>query len=142
MSDLSVQAIKTLNKIELKLELKNRGLDGQGKKEDLVNRITKAIIEIPSNSDRHECTTESDNISVEPVKEIFTDMFLKQKQKILDIVQRGAAYTNSRIDRLTQEIKDNNTRLDMLRKEKDELKLSVEASQEMMEKKLKKLKAK
>ena len=69
-------------------------------------------------------------------------MFLKQKQKILDIVQRGAAYTNSRIDRLTQEIKDNNTRLDMLRKEKDELKLSVEASQEMMEKKLKKLKAK
>ena len=60
MSDLSVQAIKTLNKNELKLELKNRGLDGQGKKEDLVNRITKAIIEIPSNSDRHECTTESD----------------------------------------------------------------------------------
>ena len=142
MSDLSVQAIKTLNKTELKLELKNRGLDGQGKKEHLVNRITKAIIEIPSNSDRQECTTESDNISVEPVKEIFTDMFLKQKQKILDIVQRGAAYTNSRIDRLTQEIKDNNTRLDMLRKEKDELKLSVEASQEMMEKKLKKLKAK
>ena len=32
MSDLSVQAIKTLNKNELKLELKNRGLDGQGKK--------------------------------------------------------------------------------------------------------------
>ena len=32
MLDLSVQAIKTLNKKELKLELKNRGLDGQGKK--------------------------------------------------------------------------------------------------------------
>ena len=95
MSDLSVQAIKTLNKNELKLELKNRGLDGQGKKEDLVNRLTKAIIEIPSNPDKHECTTESANISVELVKEIFTDMFLKQEQKILDIVQRGAAYTNS-----------------------------------------------
>ena len=59
MSDLSVQAIKTLNKNELKLELKNRGLDGQGKKEDLVNRLTKVIIEIPSNPDMHECTTES-----------------------------------------------------------------------------------
>ena len=40
-------SIKTLNKNELELELKNRGLDGQGKKEDLVNRLTKAIIEIP-----------------------------------------------------------------------------------------------
>ena len=85
MSDLSVQAIKTLNKNELTLELKNRGLDGQGKKEDLVNRLTKAIIEIPSNADKHECTTESVNISVEIVKEIFTDTFLKQEQKTLDI---------------------------------------------------------
>ena len=76
------------------------------------------------------------------MKEIFTDIILKQEQKVLDIVQRGAADTNSRIDRLTQEIKDNNTRLDVLRKEADELKLSVETSQEMMEKKLKKLKAK
>ena len=65
-------------------------------------------------------------------------MFLKQEQKIHDIVQRGAADTNSRIDRLTQEIKDNNTRLDVLRKETDELKLSVEASQEMFEKKFEK----
>ena len=63
MRDLSVQAIKTLNKNELKLELKNRGLDGQGKKEDLVNRLTKAIIEIPSNPDKHDYTTESANIS-------------------------------------------------------------------------------
>ena len=141
MLDLSVQAIKTLNKNELKLELKNRGLDGQGKKEDLVNRLTKAIIEIPSNPDKHECTTESANISVELVKEIFTDIILKQ-QKVLDIVQRGAADTNFRIDRLTQEIKDNNTRLDVLIKETDELKLSAEGSQEMMGKKLKKLKAK
>ena len=76
------------------------------------------------------------------MKEIFTDIILKQEQKVLDIVQRGAADTNSRIDRLTQEIKDNNTRLDVLIKETDELKLSAEGSQEMMGKKLKKLKAK
>ena len=142
MSDVSVQAIKTLNKNELKLELQNRGLDGQGKKEGLVNRLTKAIIEIPSNPDMHKCTTESANISVEPVKEIFTDMFLKQEQKILDIVQCGVADTNSQIDRLTQEIKDNNIRLDMLRNETDELKLSVEASQEMMGKKFEKAEGK
>ena len=129
MSDLSVQAVKILNKHELKLELVNRGLDGQEKNEDLVNRLTKAISEITNDAEKHEFTTESANISVELVKEIFTDMFLKQEQKILDIVQRGAADTNSRIDRLTREIKDNNTRLDVLRKETDELKVSVEASQ-------------
>ena len=43
--------------------------------------LTKAIIEIPSNPDRDECTKESANISVELVKEIFTDIFLKQEQK-------------------------------------------------------------
>ena len=60
-------------------------------------------------------------------------MFLKQEQKTLDIVQLWPADIKSRIDWITQEIKDNNTRLDVLRKETDELKLSVEASQEMIE---------
>ena len=60
-------------------------------------------------------------------------MFLKQEQKTLDIVQLWAADIKSRIDWITQEIKDNNTRLDVLRKETDELKLTVEASQEMIE---------
>ena len=69
-----------------------------GKKRRLVNRLTKALIEIPSNADKHECTTESANISVELVKEIFTDMFGKQEQKILQIVQSGAADTNSQTD--------------------------------------------
>ena len=52
-------------------------------------------------------------------------MFLKQEQKILDILQRGAADTNSGIDQLTQEIQGNNTKLHVLRKETDELNLSI-----------------
>ena len=63
---------------------------GRGK-EDLVNRLTKAVIEIPSNADKHK----SANISVELIKDIFTDMFLQQEQKLLDIVLRGVADTNS-----------------------------------------------
>ena len=66
-------------------------------------------------------------------------MFLKQEQKILDIVQPGAADTNSWIDQFTQEIEDNNTRLDVPRKETDKLKLSVE---EMTEKKIEKAEGK
>ena len=50
-------------------------------------------------------------------------MFLKQDQKVLDIFQHGVADTDSQIDWLTQEIKDNNTRLDVLRKETDELEI-------------------
>ena len=41
---------------------------GRGKNQDLVNRLTEAIIEIPSDSKKHEFTTESPNISVELVK--------------------------------------------------------------------------
>ena len=69
-------------------------------------------------------------------------MFLKQEQQILDIVQCGTADTNSRRDPLIREIKDNNIRLDVLRKETGELKLSVEASQEMMEKNMEKAEGK
>ena len=76
------------------------------------------------------------------MEEIFTNMFLKQEQKILDIVQRGAADTNSRIDRLTQANKDNSTILGALRKETDELKFSVEASQEMIERNFEKAEGK
>ena len=129
MSDLSVRSTETLNKHELKSELTNRVFDGQGKKGDLVNRLTKAISEIPR---------EGADISVELVKSSFTDMFLKQEQKILDIIQHWEADTNSQIDWLTQEIKDNNTRSDVLIKETDEIKLSIEVSQDMMEKKIEK----
>ena len=69
-------------------------------------------------------------------------MFRKQEQKILQIVQNGAADTNSQIDQVTQEIKDNNTRINVIGKETDELKLSVEASQEMMDKKIEKAEGK
>ena len=78
MSNLSVQSIRKLNKRQWKLELTNRALDGQGQKADLVNRLTNTITEIPSNSEKHEFTTENANISVEVVKEILTNMFLKQ----------------------------------------------------------------
>ena len=43
---------------------------------------------------------------------------------------------------MTQEIKDNNTKLDVLRKETDELKLCAKASHKMMEKKTEKAEGK
>ena len=50
MSNLSIQTIKTLNKYELKLQRIRLGLDEQGKREDLVKRLTKAISEITNDA--------------------------------------------------------------------------------------------
>ena len=58
----------TVKKHESKLELANRGLNGQGKKEDLVNRLTKSISEILDNAEKHEFTAEGATISAEIVK--------------------------------------------------------------------------
>ena len=79
---------------------------------------------------------------MELLKEIFTDIFVKQEHKILGIILIGTADTNSRRDRLIQAIKDNSTRLDVLRKELDELKLSIEASLQMIENKIDKSESK
>ena len=53
-------------------------------------------------------------------------MFLNQELKILDTDRKWTAGTNSRIDRLTHEIKGNSTRLDEVTKEIDKLKVSIE----------------
>ena len=54
------------------------------------------------------------------VKYIFTVMFQKQEQKVLDIIQNGSADTSSQIDRITQG--DSNTTLDVSSKEAAKLK--------------------
>ena len=43
MTKLSEGSIKNLNKNELKIEFINRGFGTQGKKEVLLNRLSKAI---------------------------------------------------------------------------------------------------
>lgn len=70
-----------------------------------------------NDAEKREFSTETVNISIELVKEVFIDLFLKQEQNILDIVQNRTPDTNSRIGWLTQEIKNSNTRLDVLLKE-------------------------
>ena len=54
----------------------------------------------------------------------------------------GATDAKSQIDWSTQEIKYDSTRLDVLWKERDILRLSIEPSQEMMENKIEKTEGK
>ena len=151
MTELSHESIKNLNKNELKIELTNRGLGTQGTKEVLLNRLLKAIqdmdtriTESKSRNKANEMEKITSNISdasvsIELVKEIFTNMFKEQEEKLLNIVRNGISDTNARLDRLTQEISDNNIKLNDLSKETDDLKLSIETSQEITDEKFKEI---
>ena len=53
----------------------------------------------------------------------------------MNILRNGISDTNAPLDRLTQEISDNNIKLNDLSKETDYLKLSIETSQEITDEK-------
>ena len=79
------------------------------------------------------------SISIELVKEMFTNMFKEQKDKLLNIGRNGLSDTNVRLHRLTQEISDSNIKLNDLIKKSDELKLRIEISQDITDKKFKEI---
>ena len=57
----------------------------------------------------------------------------------MNIVRNGISNTKARLDWLSQEISDNNIKLNALRKETDDLKLSLETSQEISNNKVKEI---
>ena len=73
------------------------------------------------------------------IKELFTEMFKAQEETIRKIVSSCNSDTIVRLDRLSQEIQDNNERLEKLNKETVDLKISLETSQELFEKKFQKV---
>ena len=151
MTELSHESIKNLNKDELKIELTNRGLGTQGTKYFLLNRLSKAMQDMDTRNRESESrnkanemekstsNTRDASVSIELVKEIFTNLFKEQEEKLLNIVRNGISDTNAYLDRLTQEISDNNIKLNDLSKETDDLKLSIETSQEITDEKFKEI---
>ena len=57
----------------------------------------------------------------------------------MNIVRNGISNTKARLDWLSQGISDNNIKLNALRKETDDLKLSLETSQEISNNKVKEI---
>ena len=57
----------------------------------------------------------------------------------MNIVRNGISETNAHLVWLTQEISDNNIKLNDLSKETDDLKLSIETSQEITDEKFKEI---
>ena len=137
MSASSQESIKHLTKSELKTELTKRGLTSNGRKDDLLKRLTETLNEQSKKVDKTE--KQLQNISIETIKELFIEMFKAQEETIRKIVSSCNSDTIMRLDRLSEEIQDNNERLEKLNKETVDLKISLETSQEIFEKKFQKV---
>ena len=137
MSASSQESIKHLTKSEIKTELTKRGLPSNGRKDDLLKRLTETLNEQSKKVDKTE--KQLQNISIETIKELFIEMFKAQEETIRKIVSSCNSDTIMRLDRLSEEIQDNNERLEKLNKETVDLKISLETSQEIFEKKFQKV---
>ena len=129
MSAISQERIKHLAKSELKTELTEQGLP--------LKRLTETLNKESNMVDETE--KHFKNSSIEMIKELFTEMFNVQEETIRKIVSFCSSDTIVRLDRLSQEIQDNNERLEKLNKETADLKISLETSQEIFEKKFQKV---
>ena len=149
MTELSNESIKILNKNELKIELTNRGLGMQGTTEVLLNRLLEAIQDMDTRNresesrwnemEKNTSNTSDASVSIELVKEIFTNMFKNKKKNFWILSEMVFQNTNARLDQLTQEMSDNNIKLNDLSKETDDLTLSIETSQEITNEKFKEI---
>ena len=137
MSASSQESIKHLTKSELKTELTKRGLPSNGRKDDLLKRLTETLNE--QSKKVYKTEKQLQNISIETIKELFIEMFKTQEETIRKIVSSCNSDTIMRLDGLSEEIQDNNERLEKLNKETVDLKISLETSQEIFEKKFQKV---
>ena len=137
MSALSQESIKPLTKSELKTELTKRGLPLNSRKDDLLKGLTETLKEESNKVDETEKHLQ--NISIETIKGLFIEMFKAQEETIRKIVSSYNSDTIVRLDRLSEEIQDNKERLEKVNKEAVDLKISLETSQEIFEKKFQKV---
>ena len=91
MSEITVDAVKKLNMAELKSELSKRGLSVNGKKEELLKRLTEAIRELHSKSIDNNKLKEPDTpLNKENltglIKEILKEEFAKQEKSISSLI--------------------------------------------------------
>ena len=137
MSALSQESIKPLTKSELKTELTKRGLPLNSRKDDLLKGLKETLKEESNKVDETEKHLQ--NISIETIKGLFIEMFKAQEETIRKIVSSYNSDTIVRLDRLSEEIQDNKERLEKVNKEAVDLKISLETSQEIFEKKFQKV---
>ena len=92
MSALSQENIKHSTKSELKTELTKRGWPlNSKKKDDLLKGLTETLNEESTKADETEKHLQ--NISIEMIKELFTEMFKAQEETIRKVVSSCSSDT-------------------------------------------------
>ena len=81
----------------------------------------------------------NDVITIDTIKSIFQEMFQQQEKVLIETVNSASLVTNQRIDRLSSDITVNSEKLIKLANDVSDVQLSIEASQEMIVKKIKKI---
>ena len=94
------------------------------KENKIINRPSAAKNSYSTVSDDNtdDFSINNDLLTIDSVKEIFKEMFKEQQNALVNIVSENTT-------KLTMEIKDNNDQLNNIMKETDDLKLSIEAYQ-------------
>ena len=77
-------------------------------------------------------------ITIDAIKSIFQEMFQQQEQVLIETVNSASLVTNQRIDKLSSDITINNEKPIKLANDISNVQLSIEASQELIEEKIKK----
>ena len=93
---------------------------------------TKDVVEMEHNS--------NDIITFDAIKSIFQEMIQQQEKVLIETVNSVSLVANQRIDKLSSDITINNEKLIKLANDVIDVELSIEASQETIEEKIKKLK--
>ena len=82
----------------------------------------------------------NDVITIDTIKSIFQETFQQQEKVLIETVNSTSLVTNQSIDKLSSDITVNNEKLIKLANDLSDVQLSIEASYEMIDKKIKKLK--
>ena len=78
-------------------------------------------------------------ITIDTIISIFQEMFQQQEKVLIETVNSASLVTNQRIDKLSSDVTVNNEKLIKLAIDVNDVQLSIEASQEMIEEKIKKI---
>ena len=79
-------------------------------------------------------------ITIDTIKSIFQEIIQQQEKVLIETVNSASLMTNQRIDKLSSDITVHNEKLIKLANAVSDVQLSIEASQGMIEEKVKKMK--
>ena len=89
------------------------------------------------NAAKDEKENESQVITMAMIKSLFHELFEEEEEaKLAETIKSAADVTNKRIDKLSADIMKNNERLAELTNDVNDVKESIDASQEMLEKRM------